>query len=1087
MKRILLLTVLFFFAITCLIAQGTVSGKVTDDSSEGLPGVNVVIKGTTTGVTTDLDGNYRISVDDGATTLVFSYVGFETQEVVVGARTRIDLTMSGAVELQEVVVTALGINKEKASLGYNVTNIGSEEIINRPGGDVARLLRGKATGVDITSTSGIAGSGTNVIIRGYSSITGNNQPLFVVDGIPFNTNANTGGQSFGTGGATASSRFLDLDPNSIEDVSILKGLAATVLYGEAGRNGVVLVTTRAGKGGANLTKKTEVVVRQSVYQTQIANLPDYQNSYGNGFGGFGFGWFFSNWGPRFDDTRESSYGSDFGGLTEDGQVKIVHPYDQTQYHDDFPEFKDADYIYQAYPSVEDFFQTGVSSNTSVSLSTRIDENSSLSFTYSFLTEEGFTPKLDEMRGGGRSNFVDKHNFSFGGQTKFQNGLKVQSVFNFVKTERLSPITAPSFGGDGNGLFAAVLFTPRSVDLLNLPYQSPLDGSNVYYRRGSAIQNPRWTLNNSGQTENVQRFFGNVNLSYDLGENFSLLYRLSLDHYDQRNRRHINKGGPRQPDGEFRSYNVSNTLSDQIINLLYQFELSSNFTIDGVFGANSRREVTNTTRTISRQQFVYNVITHQNFIDHVNSSLLFEENTLGLYLTSTLGYSNFLYLNLQARNDWTSTLESKNRTVLYPSASLSFLLSDAISSLSNSNAVNLLKFRLGYGTSAGYPDPYRTRSNLGSGTNVFVGPDGTVVNVNTVDDFLGNEDLKPELIKEVEVGVEAKLLQDRIGLDLSLYRKTSDDLIVDLPLDPSTGYDFVTLNSASLENKGIELGLDFLVPVSGSFSWKIRYNYTKNISEVTKIRDGVSRIRLDARAFANAATDNSAISGNINSIGNYAIAGLPYGTFYGEQLKKNDAGQFVVDSEGSYQVAGEFAAIGDPNPDYNMNLFNTFSWKGLSLSFQFQYVQGGDIWSSTAGALLARGNSADSDIARNLPRILPNSVKEDGSENDIQVYVGDEAFNSFFNGEGLVFDGTVIRLREISLSYVVPGKLLENTPFGNASITLSGQNLWYNAPNTPEGLNFDPEVSSTGIGNSRGLDFRSAPTAKRYGVSLNLTF
>ena len=209
-------------------------------------------------------------------------------------------------------------------------------------------------------------------------------------------------------------------------------------------------------------------------------------------------------------------------------------------------------------------------------------------------------------------------------------------------------------------------------------------------------------------------------------------------------------------------------------------------------------------------------------------------------------------------------------------------------------------------------------------------------------------------------------------------------------------------------------------------------------------------------------------------------------FYGEQLLKDENGNLIVDSEGSYQIGDEFAVIGDPNPDYTMNFFNTLSWKGITFGFQFQYIKGGDIYSSTAAALLARGNSTDSDIDRNTPVILPG-VKADGSVNDIQVYVGDEAFNSFFNGEGFVFDGTVIRLRQVSLSYVLPNQILSNTPFGRASVTVSGENLWFNAPNTPEGLNFDPEISSTGVGNSRGFDFRTAPTAKKYGVTLNLTF
>ena len=1073
MKKILLLSTFVCAFAFVAMAQRTVTGSVTDDSGEGLPGVNVVVKGTTTGTTTNLDGSFSLSVEDG-TTLVFSFVGFAEQEIAVGARTVIDVTLiQDVTQLSEVVVTALGLTQEKASLGYGVTSVSSDELTNRQESDVARLLRGKATGVDITSTSGLAGSGTNVIIRGFSSITGDNQPLFVVDGIPFNTDANSAGQDFSTGSATASSRFLDLDPGNIANISILKGLSATVLYGEAGRNGVVLVTTKTGQGGVNLSKKTEISVNQSVFQTEIANLPEYQNNYGNGFGAAGFGWFFSNWGPRFDDTRASSYGSNFRGLTDGGQVKIVHPYDQTQYHDAFPEFIDADYIYQAYPSVENFFQKGLSSNTSVSISSRVNDNTSVSFSYGFLSEEGFTPKLDAQRGGGRSNFLDKHNFSFGSKTTLKNGLSIQPSFNYVRNERLSPITAPAFGGGGSGLFAAVLFTPRSVDLMNLPYQSPIDGSNVYYRRGSAIQNPRWTLNNTGQTEDINRFFGSVNLGYDLTDNISILYRISLDNYDQRNTRYISKGGRWVPDGIFLTVNETHFLADHLLNATYNFDLSSDFSISGVLGFNSRREVERVVVTASASQFVYGLFTHQNFIEHRNFSFLGEENTLGMYLTSTLGYQDFLYLNLQARNDWTSTLEKAHRSVVYPSVSLAFLASDAIPSIATMDAVNLLKLRVGYGTSAGYPELYRTRSTLGSSTRAFQSAEGTILNTNTVNNFLGNLELKNELITEVELGVEGRFFDNKLGLDLSLYQKNSDDLFVDLPLDPSTGYTVTAVNAASVENKGIELGMDFTTPLPKAIDWTIRYNFTRNISKVKSVLEGIERVQVG--------------QGDQTRIANYAIPDHPFGVFYGAQLKKNDEGKFIVDGEGSYQAGSESAVIGDPNPDFNANLFNTFTWKGLSFGFQFQYVHGGDIYSSSVSALLARGNSVDSDIDRNLPLILPNGVKADGTENDIQVYVGDEAFNTFFTGEGFIYDGTVIRLREVSLSYVLPSALIENTPFGNIAVTVSGENLWFNAPNVPKGINFDPEVSSTGVGNARGFDFRTAPTSKKYGVSVNLTF
>lgn len=1070
MKKLSLVLMLVLFAIGTTLAQRTISGTVTDEGGEPLIGASILVKGTSSGTVTDLDGKYELSVPDGSTMLIISYTGFATQEVAVGVSNVLDLVLAEAAEeLAEVVVTGLGIKKEKKALGYGVATLGKESITNRQETDVARLLRGKATGVDITQTSGLAGSGTNIIIRGYSTITGSNQPLFVVDGIPFNTNTNTGNQGFGSGSATASSRFLDLDPNTIEEISVLKGLSATVLYGEAGRNGVILVTTKNGSGLASANKKMEISVTQGVFQSEVANLPDYQNTYGNGFSS-GFGWFFSNWGPAFSDLNPSSYGGDYQG-EKNGQVLITHPLDQGQYNDDVPEFIGAEYPYQPYSSVEDFFQPGLSSNTSISIKSRVGENSSVSATYSYLTEEGFTPNLDDLRDNGRSNYIDKHNFGLGAQTKLSNGLKLKGTFNFVRTDRLAPITAPAFGGDGNGLFAAILFTPRSMDLNGLPYQSPIDGSNIYYRRGSPIQNPLWTLNNSGQSEKVQRFFSTTEASYDISPNITLLYRLGMDSYSQTNQRYINKGGPRAPNGELYTAGITNLITDQLFNVLYNFKLSDDLSLDGLLGANLRREVYTETGTSSQNQFVYNLLTHDNFIEHNAYSFGVEENTIGVFATASLGYKNFVYLNLQGRNDWTSTLEDGNNSIFYPSASLSFVPTDAFEALTNNRFLNYLKLRVGYGTSAGYPSPYRTRNTLGSATNVFVDRDGAILNTNSVSDVLGNRNLMPELFEEYEAGLEARLLNNRIGIDLSVYQKIGNDLIINLPLDPATGFGSTTVNAAEVENRGIELGLN-LTPISGEFRWDITLNYTRNISEVNSIFPGIDQV----------------ITSGYSNLGNAARPGEPYGVFIGTSFLKNEEGQYIVDNQGAYQSSGLTEVIGDPNPDFTANWINNISWKGFSLGFQWQYIQGGDIYSSTVQALLARGNTVDTDVDRNIPVIMPNAVKADGTPNDIQTYMGDTFFRAyFFANEGGVFDGTVLRLREVSLGYVLPKSLLDKTPFGTLGITISGENLWYNAPNFPVGINFDPEITSVGVGNGRGFDFRTAPTAKKYGVTLTATF
>ena len=1063
MKRVLL--TMLMSVLVCVYTQAqerTVSGTVTDETNQGLPGVTVLLKGTTTGVPTNADGTYRISVPGNDAVLVFRFLGYTAQEITVGSQTTINVTMQPEItDAGEVVVTALGVTQEKASLGYGVASLDKSQLQARTQKDVAKLLRGKATGVDIAQTSGMAGSGTNVIIRGYSSISGSNQPLFVVDGVPFNSDTNNDG-SFASGGGAASSRFLDLDPQTIENVSILKGLSATVLYGEAGRNGVILITTKNGNAGANASKGFEVSFSQQVSSTKVANLPDYQNVYGNGFSG-DFGWFFSTWGPSFD-TRGSN------GIDANGQ--IAHPYDQAQYNDDFPEFIGQRYDYKPYTGVEDFFaDPAMTFNTSLAVSKDLGNGTSVSATYSYLDDGGFTPQLDEMRGGGNSNYQKKNNFGLGIKTELENGLKVQGTFNYVDSEIRRPLTNPAFGGGGTGLFAAVLFTPRSIDLMGLPYQSPIDGSNVYYRRGSNIENPRWNLNNKTDMEQLQRFFGNIQLTYDLNDWLTAQYRFSIDNYTQNNDRTVNRGsGSGDNDGYYNTSTRTSVWKDHVANLLFNKRFNNDFSLNGLLGFNYRETTSSRTSVNSVNQLVYGLFAHDKFVAQTASTGISDVYNAGIYATASLGYRDFIYASFQGRNDWTSTLEKENRQIFYPSGSISFLPVEAIPGLQNNGILDYAKIRLGYGTSAGYPSPYGTRNFLSASTNQFVGSDGTVLNTNAVSNRLGNRNLRPETHKEFEVGFEGQFLDNRIGIDFSYYNKLSEDLIINLPLDPSTGYTVTSTNGASVRNKGIEVALN-LTPVRGPVEWNMTLNYTRNRPVVESIVDGLDQIGI----------------AGYSNLGNFAIPGQPYGIMLGTDFNRDADGNLVVDNQGSYTTNSEIVPIGNPNPDFQANWINTVSWKGISFGFQWSYTHGGDIYSTTVGAMMARGNTVDTGQDRFQPIIL-NGVKSDGLPNDIQAYMGDVFFDAYFGArKGSTFDASVIRLREVSISYALPASLLSKTPFGSAGISFSGENLFFNAPNFPPGMNFDPEVLSLGVGNGRGFDFRTAPTAKRYGVSLNLTF
>ena len=1108
MKRLLLFSFMMFMAIGISIAQRTINGVVTDGDGEPMIGAAVQVKGTTIGTLTEVDGSYTLSVPDGANTLVYSYVGYQDQEIVLGASNIVDVVLASGEVLDEVVVTGLGIRKEKKALGYAVTTIGGADINLKPEGDVGRILRGKAPGVDITSTSGLAGSGTNIIIRGYSSITGDNQPLFVVDGVPFNT-ATSSDRDFDSGGATASSRFLDLDPNSIKEISILKGLSATVLYGEQGRNGVVLVTTKNGDIG-DLDKGMEVSVSQSVFQTQIGGIPETQKIYGNGWQGDASN-AFSNWGAPFGGTEP--FKRNINGITDgsgryqlDQDGNIIHPYTfVSSIQNDVAAWEQANGVkilgeripWQPTNSLEEFLNgTGLFSNTSLNISNNLGDNSAVNFSYSYLSDDGFIPQ----------NNLKRNNFGLGLRTKLSNGLKVSGTFNYLKSDRLTPPATPIFSSnpiDGASLFSNVLYTPISHDLFNetlWPNTSPLDGKSLYYRSNNGIQHPLWTLKNIKDKEAIDRFYGNVNLNYDLSDAFSLNYRFGIDNYTQTQRYEINKGGSQVPDGALSTSERVNTIIDQNLNLRYDKNLTDDWNLNGILGVNLRRDDLDRVFTNSTEQFIFGLQTHNNYATHSNFSDRFDENLIGAYFTASAGYKNFLYFNFQGRNDWTSTLEKANRSTFYPSGSISFIPTEFISSLQNNNTINYLKLRLGYGTSAGYPDPYQTRTVLGTNANAFnVG--GNVVQSNFVSNRFGNVELKPEKHTELELGVESRMFNNRFVVDLSFYNKQSSDLIIELELDPSTGGTLSTVNSAQLSNKGIEAGVTITPLATSNFRWDLTANFTKNISRVEGIAEGVDQVLIDGFSF----------------LGNFALAPVdandetldpretkfatlsggkyyyPYGAIIGTRILRDEAtGLPIVEAGGRYQQDPNDGVIGDPNPDFTTNFISSIGYKGLSFRVQFDWQQGGDIWGSTASTLTARGIAGETAFDRFVPVVVTGLKRDsDGNlvENDIQITPNNAYWRNagVFYDENRIFDATTVRLREISLSYGFPKSFMEKTPFGSASLTLSGQNLWYNAVNFPKSINFDPEVLSLGVGNGRGFDFVTGPTSKRFGATLNFTF
>lgn len=1071
-----ILTLLLAFVVHLSFAQEkTISGNVTDQDGLPLPGVNIVVEGTTTGTQTDFDGNYAINASEGQT-LLFSYIGQKDIKSVVGASNTLNIQMEeDAQALEEVVVTALGVKREARSLGYSITKVDGDEVAQKSSSDIGRLLQGKAAGVNITASNGLSGSSTNIVIRGFTSITGSNQPLFVVDGVPYGSDTNNNESFFDN--STESSRFLDLDPNNIENINVLKGLSATTLYGNKGRNGVILITTKNATPG-NDEGKTTVSISSSVFFS-TPHIPDYQQNYGGGFDQE-FGWYFSNWGPRFGDTNPGIW---TGYLNEikGGQVFLNHPFATntiSSYITGYEDLAASQYEYKAYPSVKDFFRTGVFSNLSVGLNGG-DSKFSYNVLYSKTEDKGFVP----------GNSLNKDNFGVGGSAQFGK-LRVSAGINISKTDLKSPPVAASRGsgvvGGGSSIFGDLMYTPISVNLQGIPFERA-DGGSLYYRETNSIQNPYWTVKNAKTGQVVDRYSTNLNLSYELSENTTLSYRYGLDTYNENSFYGQNKGGiDGNPLGIYRTQYIRNSISDHNISLNYDKDLTSDLNLKTIVGFTSNSITFERDGLESSKQIAFGVLKHWNFTEvastnnvgttALNIQRYTSENTLGAYLDATLGYKDYIYLNGSVRNDWTSTLETNNNSLLYPSGSLSFIATNAFEGIkSDGNGLNYLKLRVGYGSSAGFPDVYSTRNTLALSGRSFVDEGGNVISSNTTSNVLGNPNLKPERVSEIEAGIDSRFLNNRVGLNVSVFKKKTTDLITDKDLDPSTGYTFTTLNGGDMEVKGIEADLDMHIiqNFDNGFNWRTTINFYADESLITRLPDGIDKI----------------IIGNFSSADpkNTALVGEPFGVFTGDRIKTDDQGnRIITKSNGNYDVDPEDVVIGDPNPDWISSLDNTFSYKGFTLSASLSYRHGGDIFSRTASTLLNRG-SIEFPFDRLGTYVLPG-VNPDGGVNATQIGATDIAFSNWLGIDELeIWDGTTIRLADVSLGYSLSSESLKGSPLSSLSFTLSGSNLWYRAVNFPKGVNFDTNTLSAGVGNNIGIDYLAGPSSKRYGFSVKATF
>jgi len=1097
MKKILLVCFSFVFAISAWAQERVVSGKVTSaEDGSTLPGVNVVLKGTTNGTVTDASGSYSLSVPASGGTLTFSFIGFATKEEVIGERSVVDITMGLDVQqLGEVVVTAVGLEREKKALGYSVASVNADQISAKSEVDPLRALQGKMPGVNITGSGGAPGQSTKINIRGISSMTGNTQPLFIVDGIPFDNSVNDPPGAGGSQNTVYSNRAFDLDPNNIESVSILKGAAASALYGSRATNGVVVITTKAGKKGAK--KGLEITYSGSLNFEELAGIPDYQDTYTQGSNQVYNGGFIGNWGAPFVnhvDRINAAYGTNYGksyGVYPDGQ-----PYPEgtgpnpinARYPGVFPQFVQnyngqnvsAPYVIEPHDIIGSFFKTGRVMENALNITSGSDK-SNINAGVSRMTQQGMVPNTEATR----------TSLSFGGNGQLDNGLFISGTVNYVNTTQQSPQSGASayndyFTGDGGGggsIYGRLFYLPRNYDLAGLPFENPVDGSNIFYR---ASDNPLWVAKYNLYNSDVNRVYGNLTASYDITSWLNVLFKGGVNTYHEQRRNVIRKGGIALPNGSVWTEDLTNT--EQDFNLIFSVnkDLSEDINLRALVGINA-----NERKYSSRKVTGNNIISSGlNLTDATSTQIVdYDFSRLrrlnGYYGDLTLSYKDYLFLNVVARNDRSSTLPADNNSYFYPGASMSFVLSDAMTLPS---FIDKLKVRAGLTKVGLDADPYLTNSVYFL-TTPFTPSGAAATNRASLSGTLGNSSLKPEFTTEAEGGIELTVLKGRVSLDLTYFSRSSTDQITKAALARSSGFFEEVVNVGELTNKGWEIGLNVVpVKLTNGFTWESYFAFTR-------IRSQIVDAGPNGEIF---------IGGPGGTFGTIHRNGYAYGQIFGSAYARHTDGSLLINRATGLPFLKPLSEIvGDPNPDFILGWNNTFSWKGFTLSALINWKQGGDFYSFTGASLLLRGQlkiTEDREALRVVPGVYGSpqtfAAVLDDQSNTVKNTTPISAFDSHFtNGWGAygadevnIYDGTVIRLQELTLGYAIPKTLLSKTPFGSARISLSGRNLWYNAPNIMEGLNLDPEASGiSSSSNVQGFELGAAPTTKRYGVNLTLTF
>jgi len=1055
-KKIKLPAILFLLLLSNFVQAQTIaiSGTVKGATGETLPGVSVFVKGTKQAVTTDNNGAFSISVA-GKSTLVFSYIGFATREIEVTEATKtLAVTLNDADNaLDEVVVTALGISRQKKSLGYAVQELKGESLTEARESNLVNALAGKVAGVRVTNSQGDMGS-SRVVIRGETSISGNNQPLFVVDGIPVDNS-----QLNSAGARDYANAISDINPNDIESISVLKGPNAAALYGSRAAAGVIIIKTKTGKSkkGLGISFNSNAVIES------LLTLPKYQDVFGQGSEGkFSY---VDGKGAGINDGVDESWGPRMDG-------RLI------------PQFfsKGVAVPFVAHPdNVRDFFETGYSLANGLSIEDASDKFD-YRLSYNNLKQVSIVPNSGQ----------GKNSFALNTTLRLTPKLTITANANYSK---LGSDNLPGTGGSrSTSTMLQFAWFGRQVDINRLKDYLDENG-NTFNWNNSYYSNPYWVAYENTVAQNRNRIIGSVGLNYKIIDGLNFNFRSGTDYYNDRRKIKIAYGTNGTPFGSYTESAFTVNENNTDATLSYNKQLNDDFSLEALLGGNIRSRYIEQNDQSAPRLAVAGLYTLSNSRDPLTSSNNYSElKSYSGYVSAQIGFRNYLFANITARNDWSSTLPAQNRSYFYPSFNGSFVLTEAFDI--KSEVLDYAKIRGGWSKVGKDADPYRLLNTYTSGAPFGSSPQLTP----SITDL--NPNLKPETTTSSELGAEAVLFNKRLRFDLSLYNTNSYDQILSVDVSQSTGYRSKLLNAGKINNKGIEVQLG-ITPIKKQFTWDIDVNYAANRSKV---------VELDQEGLL----QNYVVATNSAQV--IAAVGQPYGTLFGNAFLRDGNGNIVVNATGAPQTDPTKRVLGKYTPDWIGGIYNTFNYKGFSLGVLVDASFGGSIYNGTyatgtytgvlASTLPGRGAEfggisyyyPDNKKENGTVRLANNAsapagttvyddgmvfdgVTADGKQNE-KVLSAQTYYKSFRTiDEANIFDASYVKLREIKLTYNLPAKWIRSLNLQGVSVALVGRNLAILHRNTED---IDPEVAFN-TGNGQGLESLSNPTTRTYGINLNIKF